>query len=332
MIAKSKEGEDHLVNLKRLFDRLKKYKLQLNPVCSQRKGHEVDLDKVKSIMELPPPSTVRETDPPKYLLDSPSSMRNIAKWCCQLTEYDIEYVSHTSVKGQAIVDHLAEFPIDDDTPINSNFQDEGILQVNDEEESPGWKMYFEGAVNYIGSGIGAMLISLEGHHFPVAAKIDAAVDLKVKELEVFGDSMLTIFQTLKQWKTKDPKLVPYHKYLEELTENFENISFTYTPCMKNQFADALATLASMVSITKENLIEPLEFEIAKGPVHCNMIEVIDGKPWYADIKHLLQTAHFFLSGETLYRHSFDARLLRVSMKARHNASRKKCMKGTADPI
>ncbi|PKI51799.1 hypothetical protein CRG98_027847 [Punica granatum] len=31
MIAKSKEGEDHLVNLKRLFDRLKKYKLRLNP-------------------------------------------------------------------------------------------------------------------------------------------------------------------------------------------------------------------------------------------------------------------------------------------------------------
>ncbi|PKI49030.1 hypothetical protein CRG98_030617 [Punica granatum] len=27
MIAKSKEGEDHLVNLKRLFDRLRKYKL-----------------------------------------------------------------------------------------------------------------------------------------------------------------------------------------------------------------------------------------------------------------------------------------------------------------
>ncbi|PKI36893.1 hypothetical protein CRG98_042715 [Punica granatum] len=31
MIAKSREGEDHLVNLERLFDRLKKYKLQLNP-------------------------------------------------------------------------------------------------------------------------------------------------------------------------------------------------------------------------------------------------------------------------------------------------------------
>ncbi|PKI56500.1 hypothetical protein CRG98_023138 [Punica granatum] len=286
-------------------------------------------------------------DPLKYLLDSPSSMRNIAKWCCQLMECDIEYVSHIIVKGHAIADHLAEFLIDDDTPINFDFPDEGILQVKDEEESPRWKMYFDSAINSTWSGIGAVLISPEGRHFPVAKNIDfpctnnvteyeacilglqVAIDLKVKELEVFGDSMLTIFQTLKQWKTKDQKLVSHHEYLEELTENFENILFTYTPRIKNQFADALATLASMVSIKKENLIEPLEFKIAKGPAHCDMIEVVDGKPWYADIKHLLRTgqflafidrhdqrtlrhiaAHFYLSGETLYRRSFDASLLR----------------------
>ncbi|PKI66881.1 hypothetical protein CRG98_012747 [Punica granatum] len=430
MIAKSKEGEDHLVNLKRLFDRLKKYKLRLNPAkCTfgvksgkllgfvvSEKGIEVDPDKVKAIMELPPPSTkskvrsflgrlnyiarfianltdkcqplfrllcknaVVEWDnecqkafntvkayliqPPVLVPPSldrplilyltvrrqslgPSSMRNIAKWRCQLTEYDIEYVSRTLVKGQAIVDYLAEFPIVDDTPINSDFPNEGILLVNDEEEIPRWKMYFDGAVNSTGSGIGSVLISPEGRHFPVAAKIDfsctnniaeyeacilglqAAIDLKVKELKVFGDSMLTIFQTLKQWKTNDPNLVPYHEYLEDLVENFEKVSFTYTPRMKNQFADALAMLASMMSITKENLIEPLEFEIAQGPAHCDIIEVVDGEPWYVDIKHLLQTsqfpaftdrhdrrtlrriaANFFLSGETLYRRSFDATLLR----------------------
>ncbi|PKI59073.1 hypothetical protein CRG98_020528 [Punica granatum] len=74
MIAKSKEGEDHFVNLKRLFDHLRKYKLRLNPAkCTfgvklgklrgfivSEKGIEVDPDKVKAIMELPPPSTVRE--------------------------------------------------------------------------------------------------------------------------------------------------------------------------------------------------------------------------------------------------------------------------------
>ncbi|PKI42438.1 hypothetical protein CRG98_037169 [Punica granatum] len=376
MIAKSKKGEDHLVNLKQLFDHLKKYKLRLNPAkCTfsfkskkllgfvvSEKSIEVNPNKVKAIMELPPPSTVREvrsflgrlnyiarfianltdkcqqlfcllpknpavewdnecqkafdtikaylvqpsvlvppsldrplilyltigkmccalvwvmqrlrqctlchtarllskTEPLKYLLDSPSSMRNIAKWRSQLTEYDIEYVSRTSMKGQAIADHLAEFPIDDDTPINPDLPDEGILQ--------------------------------------------ATVELKVKELEVFGDSMLTIFQTIKQWKTKDWKLVPYHEYLEELLENFENIPFMYTLRMKNQFADALATLASKMSIMKENLIDSLEFEIAEGPAHCDVIEAIDGKPW--TLRRI--AAHFFLSGETLYRHSFDAILV-----------------------
>ncbi|PKI73581.1 hypothetical protein CRG98_006029 [Punica granatum] len=74
MIAKSKEGEDHLVNLKRLFARLKKYKLRLNPtkctfgaksgkllgfVVSER-GIEVDPNKVKAIRELRLPLTTRE--------------------------------------------------------------------------------------------------------------------------------------------------------------------------------------------------------------------------------------------------------------------------------
>ncbi|PKI75958.1 hypothetical protein CRG98_003616 [Punica granatum] len=75
MIAKSKEGEDHLVNLKRLFDRLKEYKLRLNPAkCTfgarsgkllgfvvRERGIKVDPDKVKVIKELPPLSSVRET-------------------------------------------------------------------------------------------------------------------------------------------------------------------------------------------------------------------------------------------------------------------------------
>ncbi|PKI76951.1 hypothetical protein CRG98_002661 [Punica granatum] len=86
-------------------------------------------------------------------LRHPSSTRNLAKWRCLLTEYDIEYVSRTSVKGQAIADHLAEFPIEDHTPINPDFPDEGILQIDDEGEKPGWKMYFDGAVNSTGSEI-----------------------------------------------------------------------------------------------------------------------------------------------------------------------------------
>ena len=69
IIAKSKTEEEHLVNLRKLFERLRKYQLRLNPakcifgvksrkllgfVVSQ-KGIEVDPKKVKAILEMPEP-------------------------------------------------------------------------------------------------------------------------------------------------------------------------------------------------------------------------------------------------------------------------------------
>jgi len=74
MIAKSRSEEEHLVNLRKLFERLRKFKLRLNPtkctfgvksgkllgfIVSQR-GIEVDPDKVRSILEMPHPHTEKE--------------------------------------------------------------------------------------------------------------------------------------------------------------------------------------------------------------------------------------------------------------------------------
>jgi len=74
MIAKSESEEEHLVNLRKLFERLRKYKLRLNPskcsfgvrsrkllgfIVSQR-GIEVDPDKVRVILEMPHSCTKKE--------------------------------------------------------------------------------------------------------------------------------------------------------------------------------------------------------------------------------------------------------------------------------
>ncbi|KAK5786933.1 hypothetical protein PVK06_041583 [Gossypium arboreum] len=74
MIAKSRGEEEHVANLKKLFDRLRKFQLKLNPakctfgvtsgkllgfIVSER-GIEVDPDKIKAIQELPPPRTQKE--------------------------------------------------------------------------------------------------------------------------------------------------------------------------------------------------------------------------------------------------------------------------------
>jgi hypothetical protein len=52
--------------------------------------------------------------------------------------------------------------------------------------------------------------------------------MKVRDLKVYGDSSLIIFQTIGKWKTTDLKLLPYHRYLEDL-KKFRFIEFNYMP-------------------------------------------------------------------------------------------------------
>ena len=68
------------------------------------------------------------------------------------------------------------------------------------------------------------------------------------ELDVFGDSLLIVSQTNGEWKTRDPKLIPYQRYISQLIPKFKNVTFTYTPRVHNNFVDALATLASLVKL------------------------------------------------------------------------------------
>ena len=55
-------------------------------------------------------------------------------------------------------------------------------------------------------------------------------------------------------------------------EEFEEISFDYLPRSHNQFADALATLSSMLQVTDGLNIDPLQIDILKEPAYCMVIE------------------------------------------------------------
>ena len=82
MIARSQTEEEHLDHLQKLFDRLKLYKLRLNPnKCTfgvrsgkllgfvvSDKGIQVDPAKVKAIQEMPVPKTEKETCEPIFKL------------------------------------------------------------------------------------------------------------------------------------------------------------------------------------------------------------------------------------------------------------------------
>ena len=76
-----------------------------------------------------------------------------------MSKFDILYVSQKAIKGSAIADFLAERANEKYEPMSFDFPNEdlmAILQIEEEEslEEDGWKMYFDGASNALGCGVG----------------------------------------------------------------------------------------------------------------------------------------------------------------------------------
>ncbi|KAG8490080.1 hypothetical protein CXB51_015364 [Gossypium anomalum] len=297
---------------------------------------------------------ISKLDPLKYMMESTALSGRMARWQILLSEFDIVYVNQKAIKGSAIADFLASRALKDYEPLNFDFPNEDLMYVATTEESTSenfsWKLNFDGASNAVGNGIGAVLISPSGDHYPFTCRLDfdctnnmaeyevciigirAAIDRKIKVLEVYGDSALVIYQLKGEWETRDPKLISYRKLVLELIEQFDDVTFFYLPRDENQMADALATLASMIRINKQDDMKPIQMSICDAPAYCCNIDEEEGRdshPWYHDILRYVKNREYpdqatendkrmlrrlandyILDGEILYKRRKDQILLR----------------------
>ncbi|XP_075077327.1 uncharacterized protein LOC142164060 [Nicotiana tabacum] len=146
--------------------------------------------------------------------------------------------------------------------------------------------------------------------------------------------LLLIHKVQGEWSTKNVKILSYLHCMKELCKKFTKIEFKHVPRIKNEFADALATLSSMIQHAY--------------CFHGN--EEPDGKPWYHDIKKFLATQeypenatngqkralrrlvnHFFLNAEVLYRRTPDIGLLRCVDAAEVTELLEEIHAGTCEP-
>ena len=120
--------------------------------------------------------------------------------------------------------------------------------------------------------------------------VRAAIDLRIKILDVYGNSALVINQIKGEWKTRHIDLIPYKDYARRLLPFFNKVEFHYIPREENQMVDALATLASMHQVNAWNDVPQITIQCLDRPTHVFATEgMSDEKPWYYDIKHFLQT-------------------------------------------
>ena len=113
-------------------------------------------------------------DPLKYIFQKAMLIGKLAKWHMLLSDFEIMYVTQKEIKTQALADHLAEYPVDEEyEPLKTYFHDEEVSFVGEDisEAYLGWRLFFDGAANHQGKGIGAVLVLESGHHYPMAAKL-----------------------------------------------------------------------------------------------------------------------------------------------------------------
>lgn len=302
---------------------------------------------------------ISKMDPIKYIFEKPALIGRIGRWQMLLSEYDIEYHTLKVIKGSVLADHLAHQPIYDYASKNFEFLDEDVMYLKAKdcneplpnerpEPSSQWGLIFDEAVNAYGNGIGEVIIISHGSHIPFTASLtfkctnkmaeyeacivgqEEAIDLRIKNLYVYGDLTLVVNQIKGKWKTRQPGLIPYKDYARRLSTFFNKIEFHHIPREKNQMADSLETLASMIIVNRWNDMPKIDAMRLDRPAHVfAMEEVSDDKSWYHDIKCYLQSqeyplgasnkdkktlrrlaSNFFLNEDVLYKRNFGMVLLR----------------------
>ncbi|XP_070028951.1 uncharacterized protein [Nicotiana sylvestris] len=197
------------------------------------------------------------------------------------------------VKGQALEDHIAENLVGGEyKPLKMYFPDKEVLFIGEDivESYDGWRMFFDRAANFKGVGVGVVLVSEISQHYPISAKlrfpctnnmaeyeacilgIIMAIDMNIQEPLVIGNSDLLIHQVQAKWAAKNSKILPYLHHVQELRKRFTKTEFRHVPRIQNEFADALATLSSMIQHLEKNFIDPIPMKIHSQLAYCAHVE------------------------------------------------------------
>ncbi|KAM1242895.1 hypothetical protein ACFX2G_035203 [Malus domestica] len=209
---------------------------------------------------------VAKADPVKYVMSKPVLTGRLVKWALLLNQYEIIYVPAKAVKGQALADFLADHPIRADWKISDDLPDEEVFYI---DIFPTWMMFFDGSARADGAGAGVVFMSPQRHILPYSFQLSElcsnnvaeyqaliiglqmAINMGIIALEIFGDSKLIINQLLTEYEVKKDDLIPYFWLATQLLQEFETVTLEHVPRKENQMADALANLASSMTLGED---------------------------------------------------------------------------------
>ncbi|XP_030922992.1 uncharacterized protein LOC115949864 [Quercus lobata] len=201
--------------------------------------------------------------PLKSILRSADYTGRIAKWGTILGAFDIKYMPRTPMKGQVLVDLVAEFAeCPEEANMKQSDMDEKSVGLISTQGGSSWRVYVDGAVNQRGAGVGLVLISPEeiiiekslrlgflainneAEYEVLLMGISMVQKMGGKVVELFSDSRLVVGQGKGELKARDPRMQGYLSQVRRMQTKFESFDLSHIPQGENIHADSLATLAT----------------------------------------------------------------------------------------
>ncbi|KAK0599856.1 hypothetical protein LWI29_009234 [Acer saccharum] len=142
--------------------------------------------------------------PLKLILQKPELLRRLAKWAVEFSEFDIRYTPKAAIKGQTMLDFIAEFT-EPDAEVRRIMENK---QANEFQ----WKLHVDGSSNTHGSGAGIVITTPERDAVECAMRFDfkatnnqveyeallaglrVCIPLGADELEIYSDSQVVVNQ------------------------------------------------------------------------------------------------------------------------------------------
>ncbi|KAM1172911.1 hypothetical protein ACFX2G_023441 [Malus domestica] len=209
---------------------------------------------------------VAKADPVKYIMSKPVLTGRFAKWALLLNQYEIIYVPAKAVKGKALANFLVDHLISADWKISDDLPDEEVFYI---DIFLTWMMFFDGSARADGAGAGVVFMSPQRQILPYSFQLSElcsnniaeyqaliigfqmAINMGITTLEVFGNSKLIINQLLTEYEVRKDDLIPYFLLVTQLLQEFETVTLEHVPRKENQMADALANLASSMTLGED---------------------------------------------------------------------------------
>ena len=79
-------------------------------------------------------------------------------------------------------------------------------------------------------------------------ELEEAMNLRIKYLDIYGDSALVVNQIKGEWEMNQPGLIPYRDYARRISTFLTKVEFHHIPRDENRMAYALAILALMIVV------------------------------------------------------------------------------------